>query len=85
VSELRSPRPDERSGGASPLSSALRAHVYSGTQLAVSVLLGLGVGRYLDKRLGWSPWLTLLGAALGFAVGIYGFLKPYFQRDDPPK
>jgi hypothetical protein len=60
----------------------LWAHAVSGIQLAVSVLAGFGAGYYLDRRWGWAPWLTLAGSALGLALGLYGFLKPYFERVD---
>jgi F0F1-type ATP synthase assembly protein I len=54
---------------------------YSGTQLAVSVLLGLYIGYRLDKRWGMSPWLMLAGAAVGLGLGLYSFLKPFFSRN----
>lgn len=62
---------------------AWRDHVYGGTQLAVSVLLGLFAGYYFDKRWECSPWLMLLGATLGLAVGLYSFLKPYLAGNGP--
>jgi F0F1-type ATP synthase assembly protein I len=39
------------------------------------VLLGLGVGYWLDQRLGTSPWLLLLGALLGIGAALYQFFK----------
>jgi F0F1-type ATP synthase assembly protein I len=60
--------------------SPLWDHVASGTQLAVSVLLGVYAGYYVDKHWGSSPWGLLLGAALGLAAGLYGFLKPFFTK-----
>ncbi len=56
-------------------------HVYGGSQLAVSVLLGFYAGYWLDKKWGWSPWLTLTGSALGLGVGLYSFLVPFLRRD----
>ncbi|MBI4396829.1 MAG: AtpZ/AtpI family protein [Elusimicrobia bacterium] len=49
--------------------------------MALSVLLGLYVGYRLDKRWNLSPWMTLLGAALGFGLGLYNFLRPYLAND----
>lgn len=60
--------------------SPLWDHVSSGTQLAVSVLLGVYAGYRADKRWGSSPWGLLAGAGLGLAVGLYAFLKPYFTK-----
>jgi hypothetical protein len=39
----------------------------------VSVGLGMLGGRWADARLGTEPWLFLLGAVLGIAVGFYSF------------
>lgn len=33
------------------------------------------LGWWLDRRLGWSPALTLVGVALGFAVGLYRLIS----------
>ena len=54
-----------------------------GTQLAVSVLLGVYVGRWLDGKWGTAPWCLVAGAALGLALGLYAFLKPLLSKDDP--
>ena len=40
---------------------------------AVGVFTGLGV--WLDKRFGTSPWLTLLGAVIGMTGGFVSFFK----------
>ena len=66
--------------------STLWSLAYSGTQLAGSVLLCLYIGYRLDKRWETSPWLTLVGAALGLFAGLYGFLKPFiFKNNGDPK
>ncbi len=41
-----------------------------GLEFALSLLLPLGGGRWLDRHLGTAPWLALLGAALGLAAGV---------------
>ncbi len=46
-----------------------------GTTLAVTVLLGLGVGRWLDDRLGAQPLFLLLGGFLGLGLALYQFFK----------
>jgi F0F1-type ATP synthase assembly protein I len=53
-----------------------------GTQLAVSVLLGVYLGYRLDRKWGTSPWLLVAGAALGLGLGLYAFLKPFLTKDD---
>lgn len=41
-----------------------------GLEMAVSVLIGLAIGYYLDKWLGTGPWLTVLWIGIGFAAGV---------------
>lgn len=36
---------------------------------AVSVVLGMLGGWWLDGKFGWSPWLTIAGMVMGVAVG----------------
>jgi len=64
-----------------PSTSSLWSYVFGGTQLAVTVLLGLYVGYKLDQHFGRSPWMTLGGAAAGFGVGMYNFLRPFLRND----
>lgn len=46
-----------------------------GTSLAVTVLLGLGGGYWLDEGLGTRPLFLLLGAALGLGAALYHFFR----------
>lgn len=41
-----------------------------GLEMAVSVVIGLAVGYYLDDWLGTGPWLTVVWLAIGFAAGV---------------
>jgi ATP synthase protein I len=41
-----------------------------GLEFALSVLVGLLVGRWLDGKLGTGGWLTFIGAAYGVAAGV---------------
>jgi len=50
-------------------------YVGIGTTLALTVLLGLGVGYWLDQRLGTGPWLLLVGGFLGMALAFYQFFR----------
>jgi ATP synthase protein I len=41
-----------------------------GLQIALSIFIGFGVGRYLDKRLDMDPWLTIVFFFLGLAAAV---------------
>ncbi len=41
-----------------------------GLELAISVVIGLAFGYYLDKWLGTSPWMTVIWLGIGFAAGV---------------
>jgi ATP synthase protein I len=41
-----------------------------GLEMAISVVIGMGIGWYLDKRLGTAPWLMVLWIGFGFAAGV---------------
>ncbi len=46
--------------------------------MTAALLLGLGLGWWLDRRLGTGPWLMLLGILLGIVVGMYGIARVAF-------
>jgi ATP synthase protein I len=46
-----------------------------GTSLAITVLLGVLAGRWVDARWGTEPVFTLVGAVLGIGGGLYGFIR----------
>ena len=41
-----------------------------GLEMSISVLVGVGIGYYLDKWLGTGPWLMVLWIGIGFAAGV---------------
>jgi ATP synthase protein I len=41
-----------------------------GLQVALSIFIGFGVGRYLDKRFDTDPWLTVVFFLLGVAAAV---------------
>jgi F0F1-type ATP synthase assembly protein I len=47
----------------------------AGMELAVGVTLGTLSGWWLDQKLGWRPWLTLIGAFLGFVAGLMALVR----------
>ena len=46
-----------------------------GFEMVAPIVLLMYVGYRLDAWLGSKPWLFLLGALLGIAVGFYGMFK----------
>lgn len=46
-----------------------------GLNLAVGVVLGYFIGRWFDQRYGWESRGVLIGTSLGFAGGMYLFIK----------
>ena len=42
-----------------------------GLYLALPIVAGALLGRYVDERLRWHPWGTFVGILAGFAVGGY--------------
>jgi ATP synthase protein I len=46
-----------------------------GLTLVVCTVIGLAGGYYLDRWLGSSPWLTLIGLLLGIVAGFVNFFR----------
>ena len=46
-----------------------------GFEFIAAVLFCGGVGWFLDRKFASSPWLTISGAGLGFAVGLWLMVK----------
>ncbi len=42
-----------------------------GLLIVVATLIGLGIGMWLDSKLGTRPWLAFALTVLGLAAGIY--------------
>lgn len=60
-----------------------------GLTWALSVLLFLGVGAWVDSKIGTAPILMILGAFVGGAAGFYSLyyhivIEPR-ERDEPPR
>ena len=53
----------------------------SGFETAVGVAVGYFTGAWLDKKFGWTPWGTLVGAMLGLAAGAYLLIKEANRMD----
>jgi len=46
-----------------------------GVEFTAAILLCFFAGRWLDHRLGTTPWLSLGGAFLGMAAGFYNLIR----------
>jgi len=70
--------PENKNGDSRPWASALRdmaPYLGIGASLAVTVLLGVGVGYWLDGRLGTTPAFVLAGAMVGILAAGYHFYR----------
>ncbi len=52
-----------------------------GLNFVVSIFVGLGIGYFLDRRFGTSPWLTLIFLVFGIAAGFLELWK-FAKRGD---
>lgn len=46
-----------------------------GLLILISALIGLGIGIWLDGKLGTKPWLTFIFTILGLAAGFYEAIR----------
>ena len=46
-----------------------------GMTLVLATVIGLAGGYYLDRWLGTSPWLTLIGLLFGIAAGFVNLFR----------
>jgi ATP synthase protein I len=53
-----------------------------GWELASFTLLGVGLGYWLDKHFGSSPWGTLVGALFGIVLGLYRLIRTFSRPQD---
>jgi ATP synthase protein I len=52
-----------------------------GFALVIATVIGLVGGYYADRLLGTSPWLLLLGLALGIAAGFVNLFRSVTRAD----
>ncbi len=56
-----------------------------GLSMVLTIVMGVGVGYYLDKQFGTGPILLVIFTFLGIAAGfrnIYVIVKKYVIKDD---
>lgn len=46
-----------------------------GLTISLAMLAGVGLGIFVDSKLGTSPIATLIGLLLGLAAGVYGVYR----------
>jgi ATP synthase protein I len=69
-----SPAPQDTPPGDSDLSAWYRLSGV-GLEFIAAVLLCGGAGWWLDRHLGTSPWLMIVGGAVGFGAGMWLLIK----------
>ncbi len=80
------PKGDEQRREMMRVSGQFMGH---GLRLALAVLLFMGLGAWLDSKLGWPPILMVIGAFVGGGAGFYSLyshivIEPR-ERDKPPE
>lgn len=66
--------------------STLGVYGAIGFQLAISVVIGVLAGRWLDARWDTTPWLTIVGMLLGSGAGFWNLIRllKWKDKDNPP-
>ncbi len=52
------------------------------SQVGLEMVAPIGVGLAVDHFLGWFPWGTICGAALGLTAGLVHLIY-FVSKDDP--
>jgi F0F1-type ATP synthase assembly protein I len=52
-----------------------------GLEFALSILVGLFGGRWLDQKLDAGGWMTLVGGGFGLAAGVKALLRALSQAN----
>jgi len=55
-----------------------------GIQFVVAILLCLFAGKWLDSKLGTSPFLLILGVFLGAGASMVAMYRKVFPPEKPP-
>ena len=75
-------RSNDLDAGAEQEEKGPSAAVYAGLglQFLGAILLFLYVGRWLDARLGTSPWLLIAGVLVGAGAGFYSLYRKVMKE-----
>ena len=57
------------------------------SQIGFEMVVPIGVGLYLDDRLGWAPWGVVVGVVVGLVGGLTHMVVMLrrFDKDRPAK
>jgi F0F1-type ATP synthase assembly protein I len=58
------------------------AYYYSIAQVGLEMVVPIGLGLLIDYRFGSLPWATVIGAVLGFVLGLLHLIKLLNRRQD---
>ena len=58
-----------------PKNRSLYSLMTVGTTLVACIVTGYFLGSFLDRKLGTSPWLVVVGVLLGTAAGFVGLFR----------
>lgn len=72
---------DENEDGRSNFAVNYGPYLGLGLQLAVTVVVMVFLGIWLDDKFGTKPWLTVTFSFLGIAAALYNFLKSVLKSD----
>jgi ATP synthase protein I len=56
-----------------------------GIELALSTVIGLLGGQWLDKKLSTTPYLTVIGLLLGVTAGFRSLIRIARRKPTPPE
>lgn len=57
----------------------------AGLEFAASILAGVFVGWWTDRRVGTGPWLVILGTFVGAAAGFYNLYRALSTGQRPSR
>jgi len=83
--EPNEPRLDKAASGAAESMRRAQPFIDAAWQFAASVGLMCWLGYLGDERFGTKPWLLVTGSLLGFAAGIWSFVKVVMARQAGPR
>jgi len=52
-------------------------HVFAGSSFAITIVLCVFAGNWLDGRYGTDPWGVLVGTLFGIAAAFYNLMKEF--------
>jgi ATP synthase protein I len=72
---------DENEDGRSNFAINYGPYLGLGLQLAVTVIVMVFLGIWLDDKFNTSPWLTVVFSFLGIASALYSFIKTVLKSE----